>query len=140
MSSQHDPRSAALRARLTVDAQTRDRVNQSGSSTAAKTPQASVKPPFSEPTKRLASVGGAAVANLMVGYRLDPTFRALADPTRRALLARLAGGEKRVGELTRGFAMSETAVAKHLALLEKPASCAGTATAATASARSSPIR
>ncbi|KRC80418.1 ArsR/SmtB family transcription factor [Sphingomonas sp. Root241] len=54
----------------------------------------------------------------MVGYRLDATFRALADPTRRALLARLAGGEKRVTELTRGFAMSETAAAKHLALLE----------------------
>jgi DNA-binding transcriptional ArsR family regulator len=59
----------------------------------------------------------AAFANLMVGYRLDSTFHALADPTRRALLARLAEGEKSVAELTRGLAMSGTGAAKHLAVL-----------------------
>jgi len=59
-----------------------------------------------------------AFANLMVGKRVGSTFHALADPTRRALLALLAEGEKPVAALARGFAMSETAVAKHLAVLE----------------------
>ncbi|MGK6354516.1 ArsR/SmtB family transcription factor [Sphingomonas sp. DT-207] len=54
----------------------------------------------------------------MVGYRLDSTFHALADPTRRAMLDRLASGEKSVGELALGFAMSGTGAAKHLAVLE----------------------
>ncbi|MCX8474777.1 MAG: metalloregulator ArsR/SmtB family transcription factor [Sphingomonas sp.] len=54
----------------------------------------------------------------MVGKRLDSTFHALADPTRRAMLARLAEGEKSVSELARGFAMSGTGAAKHLAVLE----------------------
>ncbi|MDP5279371.1 metalloregulator ArsR/SmtB family transcription factor [Sphingomonas sp. DG1-23] len=60
----------------------------------------------------------AAFANLMVGYRLDTVFHALADPTRRAMLARLAGGEKPVAELIRGFPMSDAGAAKHLAVLE----------------------
>ena len=51
--------------------------------------------------------------------RLDATFAALADPTRRAILARLAGGEASVLELTRPFAMSQPAISKHLKVLER---------------------
>jgi len=50
---------------------------------------------------------------------LDTTFAALADPTRRAILARLAAGEATVGELAAPFAMSQPAVSKHLKVLEK---------------------
>ena len=50
---------------------------------------------------------------------LDHVFGALADPTRRALLDRLAGGEATVGELARPFAMSRPAVSKHLRVLER---------------------
>ena len=50
--------------------------------------------------------------------RLDATFAALADPTRRAILARLASGEASVAELARPFAMSQPAVSKHLKVLE----------------------
>ena len=46
--------------------------------------------------------------------RLDDTFAALADPTRRAILARLAGGEVGVMELARPFAISQPAISKHL--------------------------
>ncbi len=49
---------------------------------------------------------------------LDQTFTALADPTRRAILARLALGECTVGELGRPFPMSAPAISKHLRLLE----------------------
>lgn len=51
--------------------------------------------------------------------RLDATFRALADPTRRAILARLAGGEATVGEIAAPFNISQPAVSKHLKLLER---------------------
>jgi DNA-binding transcriptional ArsR family regulator len=51
--------------------------------------------------------------------RLDATFAALADPTRRAILARLASGEASVSELTEPFAMSQPAISKHLKVLEK---------------------
>jgi DNA-binding transcriptional ArsR family regulator len=51
--------------------------------------------------------------------RLDATFAALADPTRRAILARLAAGEASVTELARPFAMSQPAVSKHLKVLER---------------------
>src|SRR5208282_4245391 len=51
--------------------------------------------------------------------RLDATFAALADPTRRAILARLASGESSVTELARPFAMSLPAVSKHLKVLER---------------------
>ena len=51
--------------------------------------------------------------------RLDATFAALADPTRRAILARLAHGEATVLELARPFAMSQPAVSKHLKVLER---------------------
>jgi DNA-binding transcriptional ArsR family regulator len=51
--------------------------------------------------------------------RLDATFAALADPTRRAILARLASGEASVTELARPFEMSLPAVSKHLKVLER---------------------
>ena len=51
--------------------------------------------------------------------RLDATFAALADPTRRAILARLASGQASVLELARPFAMSQPAVSKHLKVLEQ---------------------
>ena len=51
--------------------------------------------------------------------RLDATFAALADPTRRAILARLASGEASVRELTEPFAMTQAAVSKHLKVLER---------------------
>jgi DNA-binding transcriptional ArsR family regulator len=49
---------------------------------------------------------------------LDTAFAALADPTRRAILARLASGEATVMELARPFAMSQPAVSRHLKVLE----------------------
>src|SRR5438132_12686479 len=51
--------------------------------------------------------------------RLDATFAALADPTRRAILARLASGEASVKELAEPFAMSQPAISKHLKVLER---------------------
>src|SRR5829696_5961310 len=51
--------------------------------------------------------------------RLDSTFAALADPTRRAILARLASGEASVTELAEPFGMSQPAVSKHLKVLER---------------------
>jgi DNA-binding transcriptional ArsR family regulator len=51
--------------------------------------------------------------------RLDATFAALADPTRRAILARLASGEASVYELAEPFAMSQPAISKHLKVLER---------------------
>jgi DNA-binding transcriptional ArsR family regulator len=54
-----------------------------------------------------------------VSDRLDATFLALADPTRRALLARLALGEASVMELAAPFAMSQPAISKHLKILER---------------------
>ena len=50
---------------------------------------------------------------------LDATFAALADPTRRAILARLADGEASVAELTAPFDMSQPAISKHLKVLER---------------------
>jgi len=52
-------------------------------------------------------------------HRLDATFAALADPTRRAILARLADGEASVNELARPFSMTQPAVSKHLKVLER---------------------
>lgn len=51
--------------------------------------------------------------------RLDATFAALADPTRRAILARLATGDASVMELAEPFAMSQPAISKHLKVLER---------------------
>jgi DNA-binding transcriptional ArsR family regulator len=50
---------------------------------------------------------------------LDHTFSALADPTRRAILARLARGEATVGELATPFKISMPAISRHLGVLEK---------------------
>ena len=51
--------------------------------------------------------------------QLDATFAALADPTRRAILARLALGEASVNELAQPFEMSQPAISKHLKVLER---------------------
>ncbi len=51
--------------------------------------------------------------------RLDQTFAALADPTRRAILARLASGEASVAELAAPFGVSQPAISKHLKVLER---------------------
>src|SRR6202162_6351982 len=51
--------------------------------------------------------------------RLSATFAALADPTRRAIMARLASGEASVTELAEPFAMSQPAISKHLKVLER---------------------
>src|SRR5208282_1921155 len=53
------------------------------------------------------------------GVRLDATFAALADSTRRAILARLAKGEASVTDLAEPFAMSQPAISKHLKVLER---------------------
>jgi len=53
-----------------------------------------------------------------MSQRLDATFAALADPTRRAILARLATGEATVMELAKPFSMSQPAISKHLKVLE----------------------
>jgi DNA-binding transcriptional ArsR family regulator len=55
---------------------------------------------------------------LVQDVRLDRTFAALADPTRRAILRRLSRGEALAGELAAPFAMSLPAVSKHLKVLE----------------------
>ena len=55
----------------------------------------------------------------MTTDQLSATFAALADPTRRAILDRLAGGEATVGELAEPFPITSQAVSKHLAVLER---------------------
>lgn len=55
----------------------------------------------------------------MTPARLDATFAALADPTRRAILARLADGDASVMELAEPFAMTQPAISKHLRVLER---------------------
>ena len=60
----------------------------------------------------------------LIGYRkdsadLDAVFSALADPTRRAILSRLAGGEASVNEIAAPFEISQPAVSKHLKVLEQ---------------------
>jgi len=54
----------------------------------------------------------------MVEERLDTTFRALADPTRRGMLANLALGDKSIGELAEPFAMTFAGASKHVKVLE----------------------
>ena len=58
------------------------------------------------------------VINIETG-QLDAIFGALADPTRRAILARLASGEATVNELAEPFAMTQPAISKHLKVLER---------------------
>ena len=59
------------------------------------------------------------MATDLLGGQLDTTFAALSDPTRRAIVKRLADGEASVTELAAPFAMSLPAVSKHLKVLEK---------------------
>lgn len=64
----------------------------------------------------------AVIVNQMVKYTpktLDRTFAALADPTRRRILAHLASGDRCVTDLARPYAMSLPAISKHLRVLEK---------------------
>jgi len=60
----------------------------------------------------------ATIFNHMVENRLDATFQALSDPTRRGMLASLALGERSIGELGEPFAMSFAGAAKHVKVLE----------------------
>lgn len=60
-----------------------------------------------------------APARTTAGDPLSATFAALADPTRRAILARLAGGEATVGQLAEPFAISLPAITKHLKTLQR---------------------
>jgi len=55
----------------------------------------------------------------MTPARLDSTFAALADPTRRAILARLASGQASVRELAEPFKITQPAISKHLKVLER---------------------
>ena len=59
------------------------------------------------------------LATPMADRALNTTFAALADPTRRAIIARLASGEASVAELAEPFAMSQPAISKHLKVLER---------------------
>src|SRR3954453_6537324 len=110
MNEQENFRPAPPLPRACRDSRTSERVKRESIDPAPEMPGTGANPPFPDPTKRLEV---AAFANLMVGYRLDATFHALAHPTRRALLARLGEGDKCVAELTRGLAISGTAAAKH---------------------------
>ena len=56
---------------------------------------------------------------MSISSNLDATFAALADPTRRAILARLASGEALVLDIAKPFAMSQPAVSRHLKVLER---------------------
>jgi len=70
----------------------------------------------------LTAVPGTIYYHLVMkphSYNLDATFAALADPTRRAILARLADGEATVNELAEPFDMSQPAISKHLKVLER---------------------
>ena len=74
------------------------------------------------PTWRLDSeIGSCHIGNRVVtsNQKLDRTFGALADGTRRAILGRLALGEATVGELARPFRVSRPAISKHLRVLER---------------------
>jgi DNA-binding transcriptional ArsR family regulator len=59
------------------------------------------------------------LATPMADKILNTTFAALADPTRRAIIARLASGEASVAELAEPFAISQPAISKHLKVLER---------------------
>jgi DNA-binding transcriptional ArsR family regulator len=78
------------------------------------------KPPAGPPTDRLAISANLELHDLMVGEGLDAVFAALADPTRRAMLVRLAGGTAAtMTALAQGFPISAPAAAKHVAVLER---------------------
>ena len=69
-------------------------------------------------TNWLTIVVSESILNHMVDNRLDMTFHALADPTRRGMLASLALGEKSIGELAEPFDMSFAGASKHVKVLE----------------------
>ena len=69
-------------------------------------------------TEWLTIIPRQTILNHMVYYRLDMTFHALADPTRRGMLASLALGERSIGELGEPFRMSFAGAAKHVKVLE----------------------
>ena len=75
-------------------------------------------PPRSQP-RRHCDMQSYTCMIVVVSEDLGRVFKALADPTRRAILARLASGEKSVTELAEPFAMSLPAVSKHLKVLER---------------------
>lgn len=74
-------------------------------------------PPL-DPERRRPYLSSILNTSLTMAEALDATFKALADPTRRAILARLALGETSVQELAKPFAMSLPAVSQHLKVLE----------------------
>ncbi len=76
----------------------------------------------------------------MTPASLDAVFAALADPTRRAILARLASGERTVGELARPFTMSLPAVSRHLKVLEQASLVVKTRAGQTRRCRLNPAR
>jgi len=73
----------------------------------------------SNSTERLTKDLRRAIFNRMVEQRLDSTFAALADPTRRGMLATLAKGERSIGELAEPYRMSFAGAAKHVGVLER---------------------
>ena len=70
-------------------------------------------------TDRLTKNLRRGIFNRMVEQRLDTTFAALADPTRRGMLAALAGGERSIGDLAEPYRMSFAGAAKHVGVLER---------------------
>jgi len=79
---------------------------------------------------------------MMVAEQLDAVFGALADPTRRAILARLRRGEATVGELAAPFEVSQPAISRHLKVLEQAGLISRTrrATARLSHLRAEPLR
>src|SRR5688572_32013490 len=85
-----------------------------------KRPSIGRRPPNPKPNLGLhRSTIGLSILAMDTLPPLDCVLAALADPTRRALLERLAGGETRVTDLARPFGMSLNAVSKHLRVLER---------------------
>jgi DNA-binding transcriptional ArsR family regulator len=84
-------------------------------------PVESLMEPLTEqlPSHNLSVIEPLGYGVVATAYRLDETFAALADPTRRAILARLASGEASVMELTAPFSISQPAISKHLRVLER---------------------
>ena len=77
------------------------------------------KPLENNSTDQLTVAAEAPILNHMVEQRLDATFAALADPTRRGMLAHLAAGERSIGDLAKPYAMSFAGAAKHVGVLER---------------------
>jgi DNA-binding transcriptional ArsR family regulator len=77
------------------------------------------KPDETNSTERLTKNLRRSIFNRMVEQRLDTTFAALADPTRRGMLAALAQGECSIGDLAEPYRMSFAGAAKHVGVLER---------------------